>query len=146
MRNLTFAELNRVENEVAGTIKYYAGVAAGIGASPIPCSDAVLLSGLQVKMVKDIFGKFGIVANFVDYAAEIISTRVATLVGKTIAGSLLKWIPGVGTIIGGAVNAGVASSVTYTMGRATVKAARIIVENGWQDERCKIVTVLRQCL
>ena len=135
-----------IENEAASTIKYYAGVAAGIGASPIPCSDAVLLSGLQVKMVKDIFRKFGIVTSLVDYAAEIIASRVATLVGKAVAGNLFKIIPGVGSFIGGAINASVASSVTYTMGRATVKAARIIVENGWQSDRSRIVNVLRNSL
>ena len=47
----------KIEQEAANSIKYYAGVAAGIGAIPVPCSDAVLLSGLQIKMVKDIFEK-----------------------------------------------------------------------------------------
>ena len=137
---------NKFEIEAANTIKYYAGVAAGIGAIPVPCSDAVLLSGLQIKMVKDIFEKFGIVASFVDYAAELIASRIATQVGKSVAGNLLKLIPGVGSAIGGAINASVASGVTYMFGRGTVKAAKIIVENGWQRNSSMIVSVLKQCL
>lgn len=38
--------------------------------------------------------------------------------GIMIAGSLLKLFPGIGTIAGGIINAGVAGSITYAVGHA----------------------------
>ena len=49
-----------------------------------------------------------------------------TLIGKTLAGSLLKLIPGVGSLVGGTINAAVASSLTYSLGYALTKLAEML--------------------
>ena len=48
----------------------------------------------------------------------VASTSVATSAGRAAAASLLKFIPGAGTVVGGVINASVASSFTLAMGQA----------------------------
>ena len=48
----------------------------------------------------------------------IISTTAATQAGRAAFTGLLKLVPGAGTIVGGAIGAGVASTFTYAMGHA----------------------------
>jgi uncharacterized protein (DUF697 family) len=48
----------------------------------------------------------------------IASTTAATQAGRATATGLLKLIPGAGTIAGGLIGAGVASTYTYAMGQA----------------------------
>lgn len=43
---------------------------------------------------------------------------IMTQLGRTIAGNILKLFPGVGSVIGGAINASVGASLTYGLGMA----------------------------
>ena len=131
---------------VKDTIKYYAGAAAAIGASPIPGSDAVLLSGLQMKMTRDILAAYSISVGLGMLVEEVIKAKVVSMLGKALAGNLIKLIPFAGSVVGGAINATVASGITYTMGRALVKAAEIIVENGWSDDKEMVVSTIRRTI
>ena len=103
--------------------------AAGVGATPIPFSDAVLLIPVQVGMMAAISGK---------YALPVDSGTVATLAGSaafaggaTYAGralaSLIKFIPGAGTVVGGAINATIASTLTTAVGWAWVAVCDYLV-------------------
>ena len=48
----------------------------------------------------------------------IASTTAATQIGRATFTGLMKMIPGAGTVVGGAIGAGVASTFTYAMGQA----------------------------
>lgn len=128
---------------VDSTIKYYAGAAALIGASPVPGSDAVLLTGLQTKMMNDIMNAYGIHAGLFTYIEEIIGAKVVSMLGKAIAGNLIKLIPGVGSLFGGAINASVASGITYAMGKGLIAAAEMICENDWKGNPDKIAYAIK---
>jgi len=52
--------------------------------------------------------------------AALAATVTATTTGRTLVGGLLKLVPGVGTIIGGIISAGVATTITVAMGQAWV--------------------------
>lgn len=131
---------------MSGTIKYYAATAAAIGASPIPCSDAVLLTGVQVKMMHDIFKAYGIHVGVGVVIEEILRAKVVSMLGKAVAGNLIKMIPGAGSIIGGAINAGVASTITYAMGKGLVAAAEMICDNDWTENPVKIAYAVRSSI
>ncbi len=94
--------------------------AAAIGASPIPFSDAALLVPVQVKMVGKIIDIYG-VSSLAHISAKLISSAIISNIGKSVATSILKFIPVVGTIIGGAINAGVAAAITGAIGAVTSK-------------------------
>ncbi|SDB80270.1 Uncharacterized conserved protein, DUF697 family [Raineyella antarctica] len=98
---------------IAGT----AAGAAGVAATPIPFSDATVLVPLQLGMMARIAQLYQVP---VDRAAllAVASTTLATQAGRASVTGLLKLIPGAGTIAGGAIGAGIASSFTYAMGEA----------------------------
>ena len=82
------------------TIIHTASVAAAAtAASPIPFSDAALLIPIQTTMITGLYKANGanISRGVVDGALK--ATIVSSL-GKSLAGNLLKLIPGVGTIAG----------------------------------------------
>lgn len=91
--------------------------AGGVGASPIPFSDSIALSALQISLVlklASLYDRRLTKGNLQDMMLPLITTTL----GRTLAGSLAKVIPGVGTVVGGAINAGVAASVTAAIGYA----------------------------
>ena len=102
-------------------IPIYTALAAGAGAIPIPFSDAFVLIPLQLKMSMHIMSTFGL-KSFTGIESRAIESFVISQVGKlaarTLTGGALKLIPFVGSLIGGAINASVAGSFTYGMGRA----------------------------
>jgi uncharacterized protein (DUF697 family) len=94
-----------------------AAAAAVVGASPIPFSDAVLLVPIQTGLILRLVSLYGIKLKD-GSIPSIIGGTLMTNLGKSTAGGLLKLIPGVGTIIGGAINAGVAGALTSALGIA----------------------------
>lgn len=100
-----------------GRIAIYAASAAAIGATPIPMSAAALLTPLQITMAANIIHIYGM-ENFASISKALIGNVVISNLGKAFAGGLLKLIPGAGTIIGGVINAGVASLITSALGFA----------------------------
>ena len=104
--------------EVEDSLKKYITMAAGVGATPIPFSDAALLIPIQMTMITSIIKKYGL-KNFATISKTVVSDIIIGNIGKSVAGGLFKMIPGVGTILGGVINAGVASAITYGLGKAT---------------------------
>lgn len=100
-----------------------AGKAAFLAAStPIPFVDAVMLAPIQLAMIVAVTRRMGVLLNedgWKALAAGIAGPIVATFAGRLVAsslGNLLKTIPGVGTIVGGSLNAAVAVGLTRFLG------------------------------
>lgn len=109
--------LNAKREAAMARIGFYALAAAGIGASPIPMSDSALLIPLQVTMSTNIIHIYGM-DSLAGISSAVLGNIVVSNLGKAFAGGLLKLIPGVGTFVGGAINAGVASLITSALGFA----------------------------
>jgi uncharacterized protein (DUF697 family) len=58
----------------------------------------------------------------------IASTTAATQLGRATFIGLLKMVPGAGTVVGGAVGAGVASTFTYAMGQSWLTLCQRVVK------------------
>jgi uncharacterized protein (DUF697 family) len=100
-----------------------AAAAAGAGFAPIPFADAVAIVPIQAGMVAKITTNYGLSMSdgFLPSLMSIIAgSTAATLSGRAIVGSLLKLIPGVGSVAGGAVSATVAASLTVAFGEAYI--------------------------
>ena len=138
------ADLNKKEEKANERIKYYAAGAAAIGASPIPMSDAILLTALQVRMTSDIFFVYGLNAKIGDTLKNIVGGRVVSMLGKSVAGNLLKLIPGFGTAVGAAINAGVASTITWGLGYALVQITKKAIEAEWSGDTKLLETLFTE--
>lgn len=108
---------------------YGASLLAGLvgGFDALPFSDLPVIFSIQTLMIISIAIIFGIKLEK-QKAAELIKTLAASA-GTTAAfgicgffiASLLKIIPGVGTIIGGIINGSVASSTTFGLGKLAIE-------------------------
>ena len=88
-----------------------------VGFSPIPFSDAPILVASQIGMLARIIKLYEI--NGFDLKTFMGSTGTGLIIsnlGKSAVASLLKFIPLVGTVAGGLINASVASAITFAMG------------------------------
>lgn len=106
-----------------------AAAATATGAIPIPFADAPFLIGEQVVLMATIAAIFEINIRkdgLKTLALAALSTYGATIIGKTVASNLLKLIPIAGTVVGGAVSAGTAGVVTFTMGKAFIEICKLV--------------------
>lgn len=101
----------------AARIGFFTCVAGAIGATPIPVADAALLTPLQVAMSTNIIYIYGM-ENLASISKAVIGNILISNLGKALVGELLKLFPGIGSWIGGAINAGVASLITGALGFA----------------------------
>lgn len=107
--------------------------AAATGAVPIPFSDAAILVPEQVAMLAGITAVFGIPlekATLIAIVSATIGTAGTTVLGKTIVSNLIKFIPGVGSVVGGAISSATAAALTAALGEAYI----IILEKVCQGE------------
>lgn len=95
----------------------HTGGNALVGFTPIPFSDAPILIASQIGMLARIINLYQL--DGFDLKTFMGSTGTGLIIsnlGKSAVGSLLKFIPIVGTAIGGIINAGVAGAITFAMG------------------------------
>jgi len=95
-------------------------IAAGVGATPIPFSDAAILVPTQVAMIARITAAYGLPADrsrALAAAGALVLTGGATMAGRYLATTLLKFVPG-GMVASSAISATVAGSLTKAVGNA----------------------------
>lgn len=123
-QKVSFAEKESAANKavLAGTV-----AAAVAGAVPIPFADAAVLIPVQVGMLISITAIFNLPvkeAALKLLASAAIGPALATITGRAIVANILKCIPVVGTITGGAISAGTAAALTTAIGKAYIKLAK----------------------
>ncbi|MBR1704955.1 MAG: 50S ribosome-binding GTPase [Clostridia bacterium] len=121
--------------------RYYARTAVaaatsaafGEGFMPVPFADSALLIPTQIAMIGSITAIFGLEVNksiLVTFAGAMLGTSGATLAGKAISSSLMKLIPGAGTVLGGTISGSTAAVITTTLGEAYI----LLMEMLWLGE------------
>ena len=93
----------------------YTSGAGVIGAVPVPFSDAMLLIPEQVAMTVHILKIYGLEQSG-RVITGIISSTLLSQLGRLAAGSLVKILPGVGSVTGSVANGSIAASFTWALG------------------------------
>lgn len=124
---LKYLELKAMLEEADNWVAVAVGTSALTCAVPIPIADAAMLVSEQVLLMAKICSIFRI--NIKKDGLKALATAAlgaggATVIGKTIATSILKMIPGAGTVAGAAISAGTASVVTLAMGKAFIEVCK----------------------
>lgn len=107
----------KAEDALAWSTAYIAG-SFGAGFTPIPFSDAAAIVPLQVGMLSHITTIFGVSldkAIISGVVGSVVGSGVSAMAERYIVSNLLKSIPGVGTVIGGAISGGTASILTTAL-------------------------------
>lgn len=89
--------------------------AVAAGAIPIPLSDTIPITAAQIGMIVSLGKVFDL--NLSESASKsIINVTIAQGAGRAVFASLLKAIPGAGTVVGGLIAASTAGSITAALG------------------------------
>ena len=121
--------IDEKENEGDKIIHKHVAAAFATGFLPIPLSDAPALIANQTALL----GRLCVLWDM-EHMEQVVSTSLAgsgimTLIGKSLSGNILKFIPGIGQIAGGMINGSVASALTFSLGTAINKLLRKITED-----------------
>ena len=103
-------------------IRQQCTVAFGVGFAPIPMSDAPLLIANEMALIARILYLYdlGSVSDMIkSMGVSSLLGSLLTSLGKSAVASLIKLIPGIGTVIGGMISGGVGSTITAAVGEAT---------------------------
>ena len=123
LQNVQIASLAEKKKRAKATIATATLAAAGEGAAPIPFSDCALLIPTQLGMIASITVIFGFDVNksiLTAFLSSTLGSGGATLLGKTVVSNLVKLIPGVGIVAGGAISAATAGVLTAALGEAYI--------------------------
>jgi uncharacterized protein (DUF697 family)/GTPase SAR1 family protein len=122
-------DFRRKRVEARRSIDIASTAAAAAGATPIPFSDAAILVPIQLTMMASISHIYDINLDRA-VTASLAATAAATTAGRTAVANLLKLIPGMGSLVGGAISAGVASAFTWAMGQAWIVVCIRLAKGG----------------
>lgn len=106
-------------------IKLAAVAAGGACVTPVPFSDAAIITPIQIALISKILAVWNL-NQLEKLTGTIALNSILPTLGKSIAGNLLKLIPGIGTFLGTVINSTVAASLTYGLGYALNEACRLI--------------------
>lgn len=113
----TFSEMNQEEKAQRANdiIKNHVGFAASAGLIPIPGADLAAVTAVQLNMLRQLAKQYDI--KFMDNIGKTIITAVAGSSIARVAASLVKIIPGVGTVVGEMSMAAMSAASTFALGK-----------------------------
>lgn len=116
-KDILLAKIIRGKDQIVNEWIWRASIAAAvIGVLPIPGSDIIPLTALQIGLILKIAHVYGYDISK-EKAKALLTATLAGQVGKTVFRQLIKFIPGWGSAVG-AITAG---SFTYAIGKAMQK-------------------------
>lgn len=96
-------------------IKNHVGFAASAGLIPVPGADLAAVTAVQLNMLRQLAGLYDI--KFMDNIGKNIITAIVGSSVARVGASLVKAIPGVGTVIGEMSMAALSGASTYALGK-----------------------------
>ena len=139
-------DLDAKRKQARSYIRQQCAAAFGVGFVPIPMSDAPILIANEMALIARILYLYdlGSVSDMIkSMGVSSLLGSLLTSLGKSAVASLLKFIPGVGTLVGGLISGGVGSTITAAVGEATsitaysICKARLNGEYSKADEMIK---------
>lgn len=150
LTNAQKVDINRKVQTAKNWAKKYTLTTFGVGFTPIPFSDTTVLVPMQVTLLAHITVIFGIPidrATIISIIAAVGGTGTATFAGRTIVSNAFKFIPGVGTIVGGFISGTTASIVTHALANSYIQVLKVISMNeliGTETPPNQIIKLMEQ--
>jgi len=112
----------------------------GIGFIPIPFADAAALVPAQIGMIASITAVYGLNLDksmMTAIISSLLGTSGATVVGRTIVANAIKFIPGVGSAVGGVISGATAAALTTALGKTYVVIMEKLAKGEISEEDIK---------
>lgn len=120
---MTEEEMAARRVEASSIVNTYMGWSAGASFIPLPWVDLAAVTLIQIKMVGDLASLYQ-----VPFSRNVVKTIVAGLLGSLVpaglargASSLLKAVPGIGTILGVLTAPVFTTASTYAIGKVFIQ-------------------------
>ncbi|AXI10163.1 GTP-binding protein [Oceanobacillus zhaokaii] len=114
-KEIQFARLIKEKSSTANKwILAAAGSATAIGAAPIPGSDFVPLTGIQVGLMVRLAALYEKPLSK-ERAKELTIATITGNIGKTVFRQVIKFIPGAGSVAGGSIAGGMTLALGYAI-------------------------------
>jgi GTP-binding protein Era len=114
-KEIQFARLIKEKSSTANKwILGASGSAAAVGAAPIPGSDFVPLTGIQVGMMIRLATLYEKPLSKAK-AKELILATITGNIGQTLFRQVIKFVPGAGSVAGGSIAAGMTLALGYAV-------------------------------
>ncbi|MCB9274844.1 MAG: DUF697 domain-containing protein [Lewinellaceae bacterium] len=100
-------------------VKNHVLISMGAGLVPIPILDIAAVTAVQLDMVKNLAQLYG-----ADYSGDFARNLLTTLTGSTLArigASMIKALPGIGTLLGGVSMSIMSGASTYAVGQTFIR-------------------------
>ena len=110
-------ELNRT-NEADRIVRRHVLWSMGAGLIPVPLFDIAAVTAVQIDMLKQLAALYE-----VDYSTESGKTFASALTSSTFArigASLVKTVPGIGSLVGGVSMSALSGASTYAVGKLAI--------------------------
>jgi uncharacterized protein (DUF697 family) len=118
---LALAEAGRVRAEALAIVKSHVITASGVGLVPLPLIDGVALMDVQLNLVGRLADHYGVpFTRFYPTLATSLLAGGLPVLAAAGGGSLLKVIPGFGSLAAGATVSTLAAATTYAIGKVLV--------------------------
>ncbi len=137
LQNIQKASLDAKKKHAHIAVATAVAAATAAGAVPIPFADAVVLVPIQVTMLTSITVIFGLEISesfLTGFVSSTLGTAGTTVLGKTVVSSLIKMIPGIGSLAGGAISATTAGLLTTALGEVYIKVMELIYKGEMKRE------------
>ena len=110
--------------------------AAAAAATPIPFADAAVLVPIQVAMLARVSALYGLDVTR-SYVSGLVTAALgptaAMVGGRVLVANLLKLLPGAGTVLGGAINATTAVTLTTALGEVYIATLNAVFAKSRND-------------
>ena len=135
--NAGVMSIDRKKHQAKGIVAASSASAIAAAAIPIPFADAAVLIPMQIGMISAITAVFDLKLKksvITALTTGALGTSGTTLIGRTLAGSVIKLLPGVGTIAGDAINASSAAILTTALGEAYIKLMTLVAHGELSEQ------------
>ncbi|MGJ9457754.1 GTPase [Oceanobacillus sp. CF4.6] len=114
-KEIQFARLVKEKSSIANKwILGATGSATAVGAVPIPGSDFVPLTGIQVGLMVKLAALYEKPLSK-ERARELAIATITGNIGKTLFRQVIKFIPGAGSVVGGSIAGGMTMALGYAI-------------------------------
>ncbi len=113
----SFSGMNQEERSQRANdiIKNHIGFAASAGLIPVPGADLAAVTAVQLNMLRQLANLYQV--KFMDNIGKNVISAIAGSSIARLAASLVKIIPGVGTVVGDMSMAAMSGASTYALGK-----------------------------
>jgi uncharacterized protein (DUF697 family) len=109
------------------SILAYSGLATTAGAVPLPLVDLFVVSGIQTRLVYELARLYGQPMTR-QRLAELASSLGLGMLTRQATNSLIKWVPGLGSVLGSVAGGALAGASTFALGKACCYYYRAVHE------------------